>query len=178
MNFKINDVSMGAVIKNDIGEFLVGAIETVFADKAYNHLLIYKKITNPLLLRIQSGCALGHIAGDHECDCKNQLHESMKIIHQHGSGLVIYTPEHDGRGRGLVSKIAIYKHRQENSVDSRQACINMGIDFDKRDYSQFARILKYLGVNSVKLISSSNAKRDGLANHGIDTEFLTNAAIC
>lgn len=166
-DFKVSAAEFGAVIKNDIGFFKVGAVETYFRQQQYHHLIIYKGFIEPVPVRIQSGCALGHIAGDHDCDCRRQMTMAMKYLQVNDNGLIIYTDQDDGRGRGLVSKVRVYVERQKYGITSEEACSRLGIGYDLRDFGQAAEIIKYLNINKVQLLSSSLEKARSLSQRGI-----------
>lgn len=168
--FDIVDLEMGVQIQNVIGTFNVGAARTLDGGSVYHHLLIYKNLSGVIPLRFQSGCALGNIAGDLECDCNGQLHEAMAELHRKNRGLIIYTFEDDGRGRGLISKLKVYRERQRSGVSGKQACVNLNIDYDVRNYTQQVAIVKRLGITSVKLLSSCARKAHALACAGIVIE--------
>jgi 3,4-dihydroxy 2-butanone 4-phosphate synthase/GTP cyclohydrolase II len=57
-------------------------------------------------------CATGDILGSMRCDCGEQLHKSMQMIEKEGKGVVIYMQQ-EGRGIGLMNKIAAYKLQEQ-----------------------------------------------------------------
>ena len=65
-----------------------------------------------VLVRVHSSCATGDILGSKRCDCGEQLHKSMQMIEKEGKGVVIYMQQ-EGRGIGLMNKIAAYKLQEE-----------------------------------------------------------------
>ena len=66
----------------------------------------------PILVRVHSSCATGDIFGSKRCDCGEQLHRSMQKIEEAGKGVVLYLNQ-EGRGIGLMSKIAAYTNQEE-----------------------------------------------------------------
>ena len=70
----------------------------------------------PVLVRVHSSCATGDILGSMRCDCGEQLHKAMEMIEREGKGVVIYMQQ-EGRGIGLMNKIAAYK-LQEQGMDT------------------------------------------------------------
>ena len=66
----------------------------------------------PVLVRVHSSCATGDILGSMRCDCGQQLHKAMQAIEKAGKGVVIYMQQ-EGRGIGLMNKIAAYKLQEE-----------------------------------------------------------------
>ncbi|MFT3702415.1 MAG: bifunctional 3,4-dihydroxy-2-butanone-4-phosphate synthase/GTP cyclohydrolase II [Agriterribacter sp.] len=120
----------------------------------------------PVLVRVHSSCFTGDILGSLRCDCGDQLHEAMKMVEKEGKGIVLYMNQ-EGRGIGLVNKLKAYK-LQEEGMDTVEANLHLGFKMDERDYGVGAQILRYLGVNKMKLISNNPRKRVGLEGYGLD----------
>ncbi len=120
----------------------------------------------PILVRVHSSCVTGDIFGSKRCDCGEQLHEALKMIEKAGKGVLVYLNQ-EGRGIGLMNKIAAYK-LQENGLDTVEANIHLGFNADDRDYGIGAQILRSLGVKKMKLISNNPQKRAGLKGYGIE----------
>lgn len=119
----------------------------------------------PILVRMHSSCATGDIFGSQRCDCGEQLHRSMQLIEREGRGLIVYLMQ-EGRGIGLMNKIAAYK-LQEQGYDTVDANIHLGFDPDLRDYGVGAQILRELGVGKIRLITNNPVKRVGLEGYGL-----------
>ena len=119
----------------------------------------------PILVRMHSSCATGDIFGCQRCDCGEQLHRSMQLIEREGCGLIVYLMQ-EGRGIGLMNKIAAYK-LQEQGYDTVDANIHLGFDPDLRDYGVGAQILRELGVGKIRLITNNPVKRVGLEGYGL-----------
>ncbi|MBN8790130.1 MAG: bifunctional 3,4-dihydroxy-2-butanone-4-phosphate synthase/GTP cyclohydrolase II [Terrimonas sp.] len=120
----------------------------------------------PVLVRVHSSCFTGDILGSFRCDCGDQLHEAMKMVDEAGKGVVLYMNQ-EGRGIGLVNKLKAYK-LQEEGMDTVEANLHLGFKMDERDYGVGAQILRYLGINKMKLISNNPRKRVGLIGYGLD----------
>ena len=120
----------------------------------------------PVLVRVHSSCATGDIFGSERCDCGEQLHKSMEMIEKEGKGVVLYLNQ-EGRGIGLMAKIAAYK-LQEEGYDTVDANVHLGYDPDERDYGVGAQILGLLGVKKMRLISNNPVKRVGLEAYGLE----------
>ncbi len=120
----------------------------------------------PVLVRMHSSCATGDIFGSRRCDCGEQLHRSMQMIDKEGKGCIVYLLQ-EGRGIGLMNKIAAYK-LQEQGLDTVDANIHLGFDPDLRDYGVGAQILRDLGISKVRLITNNPVKRVGLEGYGLE----------
>lgn len=120
---------------------------------------------DPALVRVHSSCATGDIFGSKRCDCGEQLHEAMRMIEKEGRGVVVYLNQ-EGRGIGLMDKIAAYK-LQENGMDTVDANIHLGHKADERNYGVGAQILRAIGVTKMRLMSNNPVKRIGLEGFGL-----------
>lgn len=120
----------------------------------------------PLLVRVHSSCVTGDIFGSQRCDCGEQLHRSMELIEREGKGMILYLNQ-EGRGIGLMAKIAAYK-LQEEGLDTVDANVHLGYDPDERDYGVGAQILRELGVTKMRLITNNPVKRVGLEAYGLE----------
>ena len=119
-----------------------------------------------ILVRVHSSCATGDIFGSRRCDCGEQLHRAMQRIEQEGRGVVLYLNQ-EGRGIGLMAKIAAYK-LQEEGLDTVEANVHLGYDPDERDYGVGAQILRLLGVRKMRLMTNNPVKRVGLEAYGLE----------
>jgi 3,4-dihydroxy 2-butanone 4-phosphate synthase/GTP cyclohydrolase II len=117
-------------------------------------------------VRVHSSCATGDIFGSERCDCGEQLHQAMRMVDAAGKGVVLYLNQ-EGRGIGLMAKIAAYK-LQEEGYDTVDANIHLGYDPDERDYGVGAQILGMLGVSKMRLITNNPVKRVGLEAYGLE----------
>ncbi|HUU61607.1 MAG TPA: bifunctional 3,4-dihydroxy-2-butanone-4-phosphate synthase/GTP cyclohydrolase II, partial [Acidimicrobiia bacterium] len=79
---------------------------------------------------------------------------------------VVYLRGHEGRGIGLLHKLAAYA-LQENGRDTVEANEDLGLPVDARDYGIGAQILADLGVTSMRLLTNNPAKRAGLEGYGL-----------
>ncbi|MBQ2361615.1 MAG: bifunctional 3,4-dihydroxy-2-butanone-4-phosphate synthase/GTP cyclohydrolase II [Prevotella sp.] len=120
----------------------------------------------PILTRVHSSCATGDILGSMRCDCGEQLHKSLQMIEAEGKGVLIYMQQ-EGRGIGLMNKIAAYK-LQEEGLDTVEANIHLGFKPDERDYGCGAQMLRHLGVRKMRLMTNNPTKRVGLEAYGLE----------
>lgn len=133
------------------------------------HMALIKgewKDDEPVLVRVHSSCATGDILGSKRCDCGQQLHEAMRMIEHEGKGVIVYMQQ-EGRGIGLMNKIAAYK-LQEEGMDTVDANVHLGFKPDERDYGCGAQMLRHLGVHKMRLITNNPTKRVGLEAYGLE----------
>ena len=133
------------------------------------HVVLYKgecTEDEPILVRMHSSCMTGDIFGSQRCDCGEQLHKSMRMIEKEGKGLIVYLSQ-EGRGIGLMNKIAAYK-LQEQGDDTVDANIHLGFRPDEREYGVGAQILREMGVGKIRLITNNPVKRVGLESYGLE----------
>lgn len=120
----------------------------------------------PILVRVHSSCMTGDIFGSCRCECGEQLHKAMEMIEMEGKGVIVYMNQ-EGRGIGLMNKMAAYK-LQEEGFDTVDANLHLGFDADERDYGVGAQILREVGVSKMKLMSNNPVKRIGLEAYGLE----------
>ena len=120
----------------------------------------------PILVRVHSSCTTGDILGSQRCDCGEQLHKAMEMIEQEGKGVIVYMQQ-EGRGIGLMNKLAAYK-LQEEGYDTVDANLCLGFKADERDYGCGAQMLRHLGVHKMRLMTNNPVKRVGLEGYGLE----------
>lgn len=141
------------------------------------------------LTRFDSHCETQMLFGDKTCDCMEQLNIAMKMIADHGEGAIIHIKNHEGRGKGIVSKLdqlSICEALGINTVEASllRAELIEGIDtrkltateaIDTRDFFGCVAILKYFQVPpNIKLILQTNNpfKKKALDDNGYLCEYL------
>jgi len=130
-------------------------------------------IDEPVLVRVHSSCMTGDIFGSKRCECGEQLDRAMDLIEKEGKGVVVYMQQ-EGRGIGLMNKIAAYK-LQDQGMDTIDANIHLGFDADERDYGVGAQILRSLGVSKMRLMTNNPIKRVGI--EGFNLEVVSTVTI-
>ncbi len=120
----------------------------------------------PVMVRVHSSCATGDILGSRRCDCGEQLHKAMQMIEREGKGVLVYMQQ-EGRGIGLMNKIAAYK-LQEEGLDTVEANVHLGFKPDERDYGCGAQMLRHLGIHKMRLLTNNPVKRVGLEAYGLE----------
>ena len=133
------------------------------------HVALIKGSWKPdeaILVRVHSSCATGDIFGSKRCECGEQLHKAMAEIEKEGRGVVVYMNQ-EGRGIGLMAKMAAYK-LQEEGLDTVDANLHLGFKADERDYGVGASILREIGVSKMRLMTNNPVKRIGLEAYGLE----------
>ena len=118
-----------------------------------------------VLVRMHSSCLTGDIFGSRRCECGEQLHEAMRLVEKEGKGVIVYLNQ-EGRGIGLMAKVAAYK-LQEEGYDTVDANLHLGYKADERDYGVGAQILRSLNVTKMRLLTNNPVKRIGLESYGL-----------
>jgi GTP cyclohydrolase II len=120
----------------------------------------------PVLTRLHSECLTGDLLGSLKCDCGDQLRGAIAAIGKAGSGILLYLAQ-EGRGIGLINKLKAYE-LQDQGFDTIEANQRLGFAADEREFAAAAEMLKYLGFQSVRLLTNNPQKVAALARFGID----------
>ena len=121
---------------------------------------------NTPLVRIHSQCLTGDVFHSLRCDCRAQLELAIDQIAREGRGLLIYEHQ-EGRGIGLMNKLRAYE-LQDQGRDTVEANVELGFEPDLRNYALPVAILKWFGVQQVRLLSNNPEKVAALENAGIE----------
>jgi 3,4-dihydroxy 2-butanone 4-phosphate synthase/GTP cyclohydrolase II len=119
-----------------------------------------------VLVRVHSECLTGDVLGSLRCDCGPQLEAALAAVADEGRGIVVYLRGHEGRGIGLLHKLAAYQ-LQDFGADTVEANLQLGLPADARDYGIGAQVLADLGVRSVRLLTNNPDKLAGLEGYGL-----------
>ena len=122
-----------------------------------------------VLTRVHSECLTGDVFRSLRCDCGEQLDYALARIAEEGRGVVLYIRGHEGRGIGLLHKLAAYR-LQDEGLDTVDANVNLGLPIDSRDYGVGSQILYDLGVRSMRLLTNNPVKRAGIEGYGLSIQ--------
>lgn len=160
-NYCLLPTTMGFFRMYDTGSELVRLIS--FGD-------ISNQGDNPLL-RMHSSCLASEVFGAKDCDCADQLLESMKMIATEGAGIIIHL-EQEGRGQGLSSKIQAVSLMQVDEIDTVESFERLGLEPDIRSYEKAIEILSAFGFTKLRLITNNPTKKKALEDAGIVVELV------
>lgn len=116
------------------------------------------------LVRVHSECITGDVFRSMKCDCGAQLEQSLAYIAAEG-GVIIYMRQ-EGRGIGLSNKIKAYS-LQEEGYDTVEANKYLGLPIDSRNYAIAFQIIKYLGMDAIKLLTNNPHKLAAIEQYGV-----------
>jgi 3,4-dihydroxy 2-butanone 4-phosphate synthase/GTP cyclohydrolase II len=148
------------------GDFVVHGYRDLRTGAEHVALVAASGLVEVPTVRVHSECLTGDAFGSARCDCGPQLHAAMELAAANG-GAVVYLRGHEGRGIGLLAKLAAYA-LQDTGRDTVQANVDLGWPVDRREYGAAAAILVDLGVRSVRLLTNNPAKVAGLRASGIE----------
>lgn len=150
------------------GRFQIAVYRSLLDNREHVSLIMGKVRRvkkQPILVRIHSQCLTGDTFLGARCDCRDQLHRSMRMIAESGQGVIVYLNQ-EGRGIGLANKIKAYA-LQERGLDTVEANHALGFPADARSYQVAADILKDQGIAKIVLLSNNPHKSNQLAEAGI-----------
>jgi GTP cyclohydrolase II len=121
--------------------------------------------TENVLCRVHSSCIFGHYFNSIECDCQTQMDISQQLIQRQGKGIIILLDQ-EGKGNGHFALLNSVKYKREGlkQADAYEAA---GFKKDNRDFRSAAKILKDLGVKSIKMLTDNPDKVETLTQFGI-----------
>lgn len=118
-----------------------------------------------ILCRVHSSCIFGHYFNSIECDCQEQMNISQELIQRQGKGIIILLDQ-EGKGNGHFALLNSVKHKRQG-VQQADAYEAVGFKKDARNFSCAAKILKNIGVKSIRMLTNNDKKIDTLKRHGI-----------
>jgi len=120
------------------------------------------------LVRIHSQCLTGDVFHSLRCDCRGQLELALQTIAGEERGLLIYERQ-EGRGIGLMNKLRAYE-LQDHGADTVEANERLGFESDLRNYELPGEILRYFGLQSIRLLSNNPEKVRAMEAAGIHVD--------
>ncbi len=120
----------------------------------------------PTLVRIHSSCTASELFSTLDCDCTDQLQQSMRLIADAGHGIIIHLRQ-EGRGHGISKKIEVARLMQTQQFDTVEAFDVLNLEHDPRQYPQVIEILKTLDITEIHLITNNPKKIQYLSEAGI-----------
>lgn len=118
------------------------------------------------LVRVHSECLTGEAFSSQRCECGPQLDAAIERISYDG-GVVVYLHGHEGRGIGLLKKLAAYR-LQDQGLDIVEANLELDEPVDGREYGTAAAILADLGIDQARVMTNNPDKVRGLTDCGIE----------
>ena len=119
-----------------------------------------------VLVRVHSKCLTGDVFHSARCDCGAQLEAAMRMVTEHGSGVIVYLDQ-EGRGIGLLNKLRAYQ-LQDEGHDTVEANKILGFPPDLRNYGIGAQILADLGLRKIRIMTNNPKKLSGLEGFGLE----------
>ena len=147
------------------GLFEMIAVDSGIPD--FPHLILHTTCVHNVkepFVRVHSECMTGDVFSSSRCDCGDQLDQSMKIISEKG-GVLLYLRQ-EGRGIGLINKMKAY-NLQDEGLDTYEANIKLGLHQDARDFTIAVKMLEYLGLENIKLLTNNPEKLQTLEESSI-----------
>ena len=127
----------------------------------------YKKHQEEVLCRVHSSCIFGHYFNSIECDCQEQMDISQALIQKAGRGIIILLDQ-EGKGNGAFSLYSIVFKFKREGLKQADAYEEAGFKRDARDFRSAAKILKDLGVKSIRMLTNNSNKINTLTQYGIN----------
>ena len=123
------------------------------------------------LVRMHSSCFTGDLLDSLRCDCGDQLHLALEAMGREGVGVLVYLPQEEGRGIGLIEKLKAYR-LQDDGLDTVEANEALGFRADMRDYMVGLQVLADLGLSRVRLLTNNPKKVDAFVYSGVGIEVV------
>ncbi|MEW6404231.1 MAG: GTP cyclohydrolase [Chloroflexota bacterium] len=118
-----------------------------------------------VLCRVHSQCINGHVFNSIECDCREQMEISQRLIQQAGCGIIIWLDQ-EGKNNGHLALLLSRKLKDEGLAQA-EAYERLGYLADARSYVRAAEILRDLKVDSITLLTNNPEKVSELQKDGL-----------
>ncbi|PHS41853.1 MAG: GTP cyclohydrolase II [Sulfurovum sp.] len=156
------EISQIATLPTKYGTFNIQAFKELEVKNAKEHLAMFSENLDEIdtpIVRIHSECLTGDAMGSVKCDCGEQLAFAQALIAKEG-GMIIYHRQ-EGRNIGLLNKVNAYA-LQDKGFDTVEANHQLGFKADERTYEVVEFILKYFGIDKLKLLTNNPRKIESL----------------
>ncbi len=154
---------------SEFGDFRIFGFRATLDDGRIEEAVVLRmgdlSTPEPPLVRIHSQCLTGDVFHSLRCDCRAQLEIALETIAGFGRGLLIYEHQ-EGRGIGLLNKLRAYE-LQDAGADTVEANERLGFESDLRSYVLPGAILRYFGLNAVRLLSNNPEKVQAVESAGV-----------
>jgi len=117
------------------------------------------------LVRVHSDCAISDIFGSLYCNSRAKLTQSLRIIEENGSGVLVYINQESSNG-GFAKKIIRYS---DGKISEGPALPleRQELKAELRHYGVGAQILRDIGVRDIRLLTNNPIKVKGLEGFGL-----------
>jgi GTP cyclohydrolase II len=118
-----------------------------------------------VLCRVHSHCISAHVFNSIECDCREQMEMSQRLIQEAGSGVIIWLDQ-EGKNNGHLA-LLLSRKLKDRGISQAEAYVKLGYSADARSYIRAAEILRELMVQSITLMTNNPEKASQLRNDGL-----------
>ena len=156
---RLVEKEMTTTLKTKYGEFNVTAYRQINTDDV--HVAISMGNINsedPILTKVHSNTETGDILGILFDGYAEKLHSALYKISEEGKGVLLYI-RHGEKGNEIIEKLKELDTNPDN---------NASASTEQRDFGVGAQILRDLGVQKIKLMTSNQRKRVGLIGYGLE----------
>ncbi|MDA9873772.1 3,4-dihydroxy-2-butanone-4-phosphate synthase [Saprospiraceae bacterium] len=156
---RLVEKEMTTTLKTKYGEFNVTAYRQINTDDV--HVAISMGNINsedPILTKVHSNTETGDILGILFDGYAEKLHSALHKISEEGKGVLLYI-RHGEKGNEIIEKLKELDTNPDN---------NPSASTEQRDFGVGAQILRDLGVQKIKLMTSNPRKRVGLIGYGLE----------
>ena len=156
---RLVEKEMTTTLQTKYGEFNVAAYRQINTDDV--HVAISMGNINsedPILTKVHSNTETGDILGILFDGYADKLHSALYKISEEGKGVLLYI-RHGEKGNEIIEKIKELDTNPDN---------NPSASTEHRDFGVGAQILRDLGVQKIKLMTSNPRKRVGLIGYGLE----------
>jgi 3,4-dihydroxy 2-butanone 4-phosphate synthase / GTP cyclohydrolase II len=156
---RLVEKEMTTTLQTKYGEFNVAAYRQINTDDV--HVAISMGNINsedPILTKVHSNTETGDILGILFDGYADKLHSALYKISEEGKGILLYI-RHGEKGNEIIEKLKELDTNPDN---------NPSASTEQRDFGVGAQILRDLGVQKIKLMTSNPRKRVGLIGYGLE----------